>query len=88
MEIVVINIATGVPELSSSPERYRAELRLHGQVGGQGANGIVLEVMPDYQFMNPEDTFRFVSRNGLNYVELYKALDRDVSAWWRFGLFV
>nr|KAG5703198.1 hypothetical protein BaRGS_027363 [Batillaria attramentaria] len=42
-----------------------------------GADGIVLEVMPDYAFFNPEDTFRFASHNGVNYVELYKQIDRD-----------
>ena len=73
-------------ELSSSPGQYRAELRLHGEVGAQGGNGIVLEVMPDYQFMNPEDTFRFITLNGRNYLELYRPLDRDVRKLERLGL--
>ncbi|KAK7112083.1 cadherin-99C-like isoform X2 [Littorina saxatilis] len=62
---------------SGQNDKYRAELRLHGEAGGTGGNGIVLEVMPNYQFMNPEDTFRFVANNSQNFVELYKPLDRD-----------
>ncbi|KAK7491915.1 hypothetical protein BaRGS_00016934, partial [Batillaria attramentaria] len=64
-------------DLIASPESYRSELRLYGEVNGMGADGIVLEVMPDYAFFNPEDTFRFASHNGVNYVELYKQIDRD-----------
>ncbi|KAL8560706.1 hypothetical protein ACOMHN_064059 [Nucella lapillus] len=68
---------TTAQELTREPQKYRAEVRLHGESGGQGSDGIMLEVMPDYTFMNPEDSFRFTSTGGVNYVQMYKPVDRD-----------
>lgn len=55
------------------------ELRVHGVLGGQGADGMVFEVLPNYLFLNPEDYFNFVYKNNTNFAELKLQLDRDVS---------
>ncbi|PVD39124.1 hypothetical protein C0Q70_01752 [Pomacea canaliculata] len=60
-----------------APLMTLGELRVHGVLGGQGADGMVFEVLPNYLFLNPEDYFNFVYKNNTNFAELKLQLDRD-----------